>query len=112
MNIIDKIFTYKNKKRAVISDKSEVLQRYDTTRAAKIFAEDFMQELSLVGRVNKLLNSPHIEYSKHQHLKLTLPLTEWLDDSRGLCVLFSIDTGEPVCAYFEEAKECENIGDL
>lgn len=106
MNLIDMILTYKNKDRGVIRDESEVKagpDRDNTFMAAREVASDLGRELDIVNKVNELLSAPIIEPNKNKHLTLTMPV-RWLND-RPLRIVFSLETGTPLSAYFIDEDE-------
>jgi hypothetical protein len=105
MNLIKKIFTFSNKHRSCIDDDSKEPVRYahsKTLQEAKDFAERLELELRLIKQVDDLLNAPMIKRNKDKHLMLTLPPKEWLNNGKPLIVLFSLETGKAISAYFDQ----------
>jgi len=107
MKIIDYIFTWKNKKRAEITEEASgdrAIKNIETKNKACRFADALMGEMGWISRIDELLSAPLVAHNKDRHLKLTLPELDWLNYGMPLTILFCLETSEPICAYFEEAK--------
>ena len=107
MNLFDMVFTYKNKVRGVIKDYSKArpkISQDKTLIAARTFSRELGSEMKFIKKVNQLLSDPIIEMNKDKHLTLTMPV-DWLDNNKALRIVFSLDTSEPLSAYFVEESQ-------
>lgn len=109
MNILDKIFNWQNKERGHITDESSVpiyndtvIKSMATRKAAREFMGELMSELALVNKINILLNEPIDKYNPEKHLKATFAPHTWLNNGKCLVIIFSLETTEPISAYFKD----------
>lgn len=108
IDIIDMIFNWKGKVRALITDNSAEPTRdsKESVRCAAIeYGDKSEGQLLLIKNINDLLNSPLVNWDRNKHLKLTLPPREWLNKGKSLIILFSLETSKPITAYFENETE-------
>ena len=97
------------KERDVIVDEAPLSdgekRSHATFQNVKRMANELENEFMLIGRVNCLLEAPVVEVNKDKHLALTLRSKQWLNNGKRLTIVFSLETTEPICAYFKEEDE-------
>ncbi len=79
--------------------------------SAKKFAEELQNVFYPTKELNDLLNTPVIEWDENKHLKITFFYREWLNGGEPLTICFSLETGDPIYAYFKESDDISSVED-
>jgi len=96
-----------NPTRDKIVDRTETRVALGSEKAlisAKVCCSELETAIGRLTRLNELLGTELVEWNPKKHIKVQLGPKKNLNSGIPLIILFSVESGIPICAYFEEAE--------